>query len=220
MPFSADPQATTRFAFTTSIGRQVRLTLRFITTAEATAHRAAVAKIARDFPNDRDAVREALKIGLIGPTCDELESQMSADDLRRLAHVWIDAVSVTVPDLTRIFVAANYTCGQVCTGCTSGQCDNEPSERRPAMLDCPVCENTKAAKTCETCSRRGSVRITTCYQAFAGADVWDLVRLSRFAESVALPVAGGVLNQTESFMSFLAAYRSAVAQIKAKTHAE
>lgn len=46
-------------------------------------------------------------------------------------------------------------------------------------------------------------------------DVWEMVSLARYADEHVLPIAGGILDQTESFRHFLRAWRDAKNEIKA-----
>lgn len=49
---------------------------------------------------------------------------------------------------------------------------------------------------CAECSGEGLFHLVGCPAEFVTADVWEAIRLTRFAERGHLPVAGGVLDQT------------------------
>lgn len=59
--------------------------------------------------------------------------------------------------------------------------------------------------------------MTQCPAEYVGTDIWNMIDLARFADGNVLPVAGGVLDQTQSFLEFLTVWR--VAQAEAKQEA-
>lgn len=216
MPFSANPADTTPLIFRASNGEAITLQVRYVTEQEAIEHRRAVESIHRTWPASRETVRKALAIGIVAPDIAELERQLSPFDLRTLATIWGEAVAAIADDIVNVNVAANYVCGAVCSRCTASCCDNPPRPNVPSRMPCPVCDGGKDAPSCKACKGRGYFKVDRCFRDFVPADIWESVRMSRFADEGALPVAGGVLNQTHSFMSFLTLFRSASAIIKNK----
>jgi hypothetical protein len=89
---------------------------------------------------------------------------------------------------------------QLCKACTAGECRDKPSECSPAL---PLCVNCEGGG-CDACGGRGRFRITDCPRKMVGANIWDTIQAAYFAEKGVLPVAGGTLDQTQSFMDALA----------------
>lgn len=53
---------------------------------------------------------------------------------------------------------------------------------------------------CDQCDQRGWTPITCCPLTLVPGDVWELVTHASDAEAGYLPVAGGTLDQTQSFL--------------------
>jgi len=67
-------------------------------------------------------------------------------------------------------------------------------------MDCITCGGIG----CAVCGKRGTLEISQCPLLLITADVWELLGFADFAKKGALPIGGGALDQTESFLK---AYR-------------
>lgn len=68
---------------------------------------------------------------------------------------------------------------------------------------------------CPECKGAGIVRIEACPKTLVSSDVWALCQLSDTMEMAhALPVAGGILDQTHSFNHALTFLRADEAQFR------
>lgn len=72
-------------------------------------------------------------------------------------------------------------------------------------LECEACEGTGVTgqdeTPCKSCGGDGHHEIVGCPLKGITPDIWEMLRLSDWAEhSKYLPVAGGVLDQTDSFV--------------------
>lgn len=66
------------------------------------------------------------------------------------------------------------------------------------IMDCTACNGTD--DNCEACGGGGKQRLTTCPKTIPDAATWRVIQLSEFAERGAFPIAGGVLDQSQSFL--------------------
>lgn len=83
---------------------------------------------------------------------------------------------------------------------------------------CPDCLGRGAAQDgteCGGCRGSGVWRITSCPRAKVRPEVVDLCRLVDLAE-VALPVAGGVLDQADAFVEGMRALRACESRARAQ----
>lgn len=65
-------------------------------------------------------------------------------------------------------------------------------------MKCTACDGR--SDDCPDCGGRGSIRITECPSKMMDRTIIRFVELAGYAEKGNLPVAGGTLNQCESFM--------------------
>lgn len=86
--------------------------------------------------------------------------------------------------------------GALCKHCTRTKCHDAPTKQLPARLACVACEG----KGCDGCNGNGYTLIDRCPHRIVTRDVWQALRFARRADKGALPVAGGLLNQTQSFL--------------------
>lgn len=68
------------------------------------------------------------------------------------------------------------------------------------MIPCVGCNGQNSAN-CKTCNGAGHHELTSCPWAMVTPDVSELVRLVDLMQSGIPPVAGGVYDQTPSFIS-------------------
>ena len=97
-------------------------------------------------------------------------------------------------------VAAEFAAGRICRGrCPADRdkCGNAPSANQPWECECPACDGLG----CEHCGDSGIARLTACPQTIVPAEIWECRRLAEFAEKGLLPLAGGVLDQTDAFLA-------------------
>jgi hypothetical protein len=85
-------------------------------------------------------------------------------------------------------VAVGLTFGAACSACTAGRCVDAPTAEEPLCL-----------------SMHGAapIEITECPNKYCGENARQTVRLAAFAKRGLLPVAGGLLDQTQSFITAL-----------------
>ena len=95
-------------------------------------------------------------------------------------------------------MATAFRWGGVCSSCTSG-CRDKPSDREPLLIVCTACGGKD--EKCERCKGFGTERITGCPKEIIDRQTWRLLELSDFADKGAFPVTGGVLEQSDSFLS-------------------
>lgn len=88
---------------------------------------------------------------------------------------------------------------------------NPPTAKSPLDVECPACGNGKGATACPTCKGWGVIRVRECPQAYVGR-LWDVIGLCQFADKGAWPLAGGVLDQSDSFLTFTSIWRAKLAQ--------
>lgn len=121
------------------------------------------------------------------------------------------------PPKFRIAVGTNW--GAVCD-CPGGKCVDPPTETEPVCLEdlpCPACGgNEEKAPDCGTCQGHGFQLLTRCPYAEVPPDVWDMVDLCEFADKGNLPVSGGVLDQTASFLACLRFVRADTVYFRAQ----
>ena len=104
-------------------------------------------------------------------------------------------------------VAALIRCGQLCRECRGDECR---SIGRGNRIECPTCHG----RGCELCDN-GHITTTECLQKIA-APVSDAMMMIDLAEKGHLPVAGGVLDQSQWFMEAYRFYQTDVQTIKAE----
>jgi len=64
------------------------------------------------------------------------------------------------------------------------------------VVECAGCYG----EGCGECQGTGRILVTTCPLDFAGDDVWDALEMTSYLEHGALPIPGGVLDQTHIFL--------------------
>jgi hypothetical protein len=85
-------------------------------------------------------------------------------------------------------VAVGLTFGVACSACTARHCVDEPT------VDEPICLPMRGEAPLE---------ITQCPNRFCGENARQAVRLANLTRKGLPPVAGGALDQTQSFISAL-----------------
>ena len=70
----------------------------------------------------------------------------------------------------------------------------------PVEIQCVVC-NGRNFDRCDFCGKTGQIKIVGCPEKLITADVWEMIELAKFYEKGMPPIAGGVLDQTQSFIS-------------------
>ena len=93
--------------------------------------------------------------------------------------------------------------GQICRGCKG----IEKCKQIPGMdifniveLPCHICGGENFTE-CSACGKTGVMPIIGCPETLITADVWEMMELAKFYEKGLPPIAGGVLDQTQSFIS-------------------
>jgi hypothetical protein len=89
--------------------------------------------------------------------------------------------------------------GGLCKHCKGGRCHDAPTPATPALLKCPACNGAG----CGHCDD-GQIRVDRCPHAVVTRDVWAAFQAAQMAEKGVLPVAGGMLDQTQSFADAVA----------------
>ena len=103
-------------------------------------------------------------------------------------------------------LAALIRCGQLCRECRGGECRDTGRKR----IECVECHG----KGCERCVD-GHEIITGCPQPEAGKSI-DAIRMFELVDKGHLPVAGGLLDQAQSFVEAYRFYSADVDKIKAE----
>lgn len=102
--------------------------------------------------------------------------------------------------------------GKLCRSCDHKGCRDGYSAATPALIDCVICNG----KGCVSCGDQGTYEVTSCPKEQITDDVWRFVRFMRFAEQGILPMAGGMLDQTQSFCDALAFAQADEGKLKAE----
>lgn len=84
----------------------------------------------------------------------------------------------------------------MCSGCSPGKCEIPVSEALPMQIACPTCDGIG----CDVCGVEGWVKITECPRKIVDRDTMNFIELADFAKDGAFPVAGGTLDQSQSFL--------------------
>lgn len=84
--------------------------------------------------------------------------------------------------------------GDACRDCTPTHCVVTPEQ--PIGLACTTCNGRDIE--CPTCGGSGEQWYTSCPAAGISSDIWELIKLARFARRGTWPVGGGVLDQTSA----------------------
>jgi hypothetical protein len=66
------------------------------------------------------------------------------------------------------------------------------------MMQCTVCGGND--DHCKACDGWGKQRITSCPKEIPDAATWRVIQMSEFADKGSFPIAGGVLDQAQSFL--------------------
>lgn len=83
----------------------------------------------------------------------------------------------------------------LCKGCTATKCVDCPSQREPARVACPHCEE----KGCDDCGNRGYIQLTSCPQRATG-DAHAVIEAASLYEKGLPLVTGGQLDQPSWFL--------------------
>lgn len=86
-------------------------------------------------------------------------------------------------------------CGQLCKTCTQTHCAEIDEQ---IQIQCPICEGTG----CEACNG-GHFPLQGCPQTFVRPMVAAIRLSDTFTKNQLPPVAGGSLDQSASFLSFV-----------------
>ena len=73
-----------------------------------------------------------------------------------------------------------------------------------AVLACPVCNadgEGPGEEGCEGCDGSGVFGLTESVDEFVSADIWQCINLADLAKRGTMPVAGGSLDQANSFLA-------------------
>jgi hypothetical protein len=109
--------------------------------------------------------------------------------------------------------------GNGCKHDQDGKCIDEPSEISPIILNGFVCEECggrdELILNCKSCRGTGKIRFESCLLKIITVDIWELLDAVEFADKGNLPISGGFLDQTESFMEGLKLVRRLNAKMKA-----
>jgi len=81
-------------------------------------------------------------------------------------------------------------------------------------MQCTACDGRD--ENCERCGGWGTEKITDCPRKIIDQQTWRLLQLADFAEKGCFPVSGGVLEQSDSFLSACRMVWSETAYWKAK----
>lgn len=99
-------------------------------------------------------------------------------------------------------------CGVVCGSCRPGRCEDQPSEMEPLELRCVNCEG----KGCDQCDD-GWMIIKGCPQRSVGPEAAEFTEYADMLWRRGLtPMAGGLVDQTKSFMDAAFFYRDEMAR--------
>jgi len=91
--------------------------------------------------------------------------------------------------------------GAVCSRCDPGRtCVDCPGRYDPVRMVCTECDGEQS-DGCEACGGRGWEPVDRCPLSLVTPDVWELLTTAADAEAGYLPVAGGTLNQTHSWLT-------------------
>lgn len=70
--------------------------------------------------------------------------------------------------------------------------------------------------TCRSCQGDGWARLTQCPRKAVTRDIWESLRYLEFARRGMLPTGGGMLDQTEAFLSAFTRYNDLIDRIEAE----
>jgi len=84
----------------------------------------------------------------------------------------------------------------MCKGCSPHRCEIPVSEQTPMQIACPTCDEAG----CQECDGEGWVQITECPRSMVCRETMEFIELADFAKEGSFPVAGGTLDQAQSFL--------------------
>jgi len=86
--------------------------------------------------------------------------------------------------------------GKLGTGCGPRGCFDCPSEREPACIKCPVCDQAG----CDACGDSGMFEIDQCPRRYVDGFYWELLRFAKLFKRGTPPIQGGALDQEIWFL--------------------
>jgi len=70
----------------------------------------------------------------------------------------------------------------------------------PVEIRCVVCGGENFS-TCDSCGKTGMMPVEDCPEKLITPDIWEAIELANLWEKGIPPVAGGALDQAQSFVS-------------------
>jgi len=217
MPISFDPNATFQIVLATDAdkpaGQRPAFIFRYMTNREwlRVEELFAAADEASTTSEYVTRTNDALRIGLVGwehmvdrdgqeipyanQDLDRVTTAIDSSELR--ARLFEESSASELDKKTRVAIAIQF--GRVCRICRPGICADCPTELEPLLLKCVACDG----KGCPECDTQGTWELKSCPTQFVDRQTCQLMRHARFAEQGILPVAGGTLDQTRSFVEAL-----------------
>jgi len=101
--------------------------------------------------------------------------------------------------------------GELCRSCGS-RCRDIPSDAEPIEIECPTCSGL--SDDCEACGGTGTFSLDRCPKDYVGNEIAEAVRLADYANGGMWPVAGGLLDQSAQFVSFVAYLKDQDAKVQ------
>ena len=84
----------------------------------------------------------------------------------------------------------------ICSACSPTKCCDEPQTGGAIQVACPSCNENG----CGHCDDLGFFKVDCCPQEFIGRDLIGFVKFCDFAKRGTMPIAGGMLDQTNWFI--------------------
>jgi hypothetical protein len=84
----------------------------------------------------------------------------------------------------------------MCRHCHGGKCYDPPTPANPAEIDCTACNGDG----CELC-KTGRLVIDGCPKRMIPGEIWTVLRAVNWAEKGMWPTAGGLMDQSHSFLT-------------------
>ena len=107
-------------------------------------------------------------------------------------------------------VAAIIRNGLLCKNCTATKCVDIGNDIQQNLIDCPMCSGVG----CDDCNG-GTVKIVGCPNAMI-RELVPVIELIDFFWDKVMPVAGGLLDQSASFVQAARCFKYDEQQIKAE----
>lgn len=93
--------------------------------------------------------------------------------------------------------------GKLCRSCSVTKCVDKGTEQEPLELECPACDGVG----CDDCGGMGYMRIEGCPKVYC-SQIVPTMQLIELFENGLPPIAGGVLDQSASFITAAKHYAS------------